>query len=107
MAVRSKYGDKYKTQRRSSVNDVCVTHSVVSNSLQSHEFKLARLLCPWTSPGKNTVVGCHALLQGNLPDPEIEHRCPVLQVYSLPFELPKKPLNIKTEKIISKWQQSL
>ena len=23
-----------------------------------------RLLCPWNSPGKNTVVGCHALLQG-------------------------------------------
>ena len=25
---------------------------------------LARLLCPWDSPGKNTGVGCHALLQG-------------------------------------------
>ena len=24
----------------------------------------ARLLCPWDSPGKNTEVGCHALLQG-------------------------------------------
>ena len=23
-----------------------------------------RLLCPWGSPGKNTGVGCHALLQG-------------------------------------------
>ena len=23
-----------------------------------------RLLCPWGSPGKNTRVGCHALLQG-------------------------------------------
>ena len=23
-----------------------------------------RLLCPWNSPGKNTGVGCHALLQG-------------------------------------------
>ena len=22
------------------------------------------LLCPWNSPGKNTRVGCHALLQG-------------------------------------------
>ena len=22
------------------------------------------LLCPWNFPGKNTVVGCHALLQG-------------------------------------------
>ena len=25
------------------------------------------LLCPWDSPGKNTGVGCHALLQGLLP----------------------------------------
>ena len=24
----------------------------------------ARLLCPWDSPGKNTGVGCYALLQG-------------------------------------------
>ena len=23
----------------------------------------ARLICPWDSPGKNTGVGCHALLQ--------------------------------------------
>ena len=22
------------------------------------------ILCPWDSPGKNTGVGCHALLQG-------------------------------------------
>ena len=26
-----------------------------------------RLLCPWDSPGKNTQVGCHALLQGIFP----------------------------------------
>ena len=27
----------------------------------------ARLLCPWDSPGKNTGVGCHTLLQGIFP----------------------------------------
>ena len=26
-----------------------------------------RLLCPWDSQGKNTGVGCHALLQGIFP----------------------------------------
>ena len=26
-----------------------------------------RLLCPWDSPGQNTGVGCHALLQGIFP----------------------------------------
>ena len=27
----------------------------------------ARLLCPWNSPGKNTEVGCHSLLQDIFP----------------------------------------
>ena len=26
-----------------------------------------QLLCPWDSPGKNTGMGCHALLQGIIP----------------------------------------
>ena len=34
----------------------CCVASVVSNSV--------RPLCPWDSPGKNTGVGCHFLLQG-------------------------------------------
>ena len=45
---------------------VGVSYSVVSNSLRSHGLKTARLLCPWNSPGKNTGVGCHSLLQGML-----------------------------------------
>ena len=36
----------------------------MSNYLLSHELKVARLLCPWASPGKNTGVGYHDLLQG-------------------------------------------
>ena len=35
------------------------------------------------SPGKNTGVGCQALLQGNLPNPGTEPRSPTLQVDSL------------------------
>ena len=27
----------------------------------------AKLLCPWHSPGKDTGVGCHSLLQGIFP----------------------------------------
>jgi len=34
------------------------------------------------SPGKNTGVGFHAILQGNLPNPGIEPNSPVLQVDS-------------------------
>ena len=33
-------------------------------TLQPHRMWPARLLCPWNSPGKNTEVGCHSLLQG-------------------------------------------
>ena len=39
----------------------------MSDSLQPHELQPVRLVCPWDSPGKNTGVGCHALLQGILP----------------------------------------
>ena len=41
-----------------------VSCSVMSDSLQSHGLQPARLLCPWDSPGKNTGVGSHFLLQG-------------------------------------------
>ena len=43
---------------------VCVNRSVMSNSLRPHGLYPTRLLCPWNSPGKNTAVGCHSLLQG-------------------------------------------
>ena len=39
-------------------------------------------------PSKNTGVGCHALLQENLPNPGNEPRSPALQADSLPFESP-------------------
>jgi len=32
-----------------------------------HGLQPTRLLCPWDTPGKNTGVGCHALLQGIFP----------------------------------------
>jgi len=35
----------------------------VSDSVQPHRRKPTRFLCPWDSPGKNTGVGCHFLLQ--------------------------------------------
>ena len=40
------------------------------------------------SPGKNTGVGYHFLLQGNLPNPGIEPRSPALQADALTSELP-------------------
>ena len=46
---------------------VCVSCSVRSDSLQPHGVKPTRLFSPWDSPGKNTEVGCHFLLQGIFP----------------------------------------
>ena len=39
----------------------------MSNSAQPHRRQPTRLQRPWDSPGKNTGVGCYALLQGILP----------------------------------------
>ena len=35
-------------------------------TLQTHGLWPARLLYPWNSPGKNTGLDCHALLQGSI-----------------------------------------
>ena len=41
----------------------CQVASVVSNSVRPQRQQPTRLPCPWDSPGKNTGVGCHFLLQ--------------------------------------------
>ena len=50
---------------------MCVSHSVVSSSLQPHGLQPTRALCPWNSLGKNTRVGSHSLLQGVFPTQEL------------------------------------
>ena len=47
-----------------------VTRSDMPDSLRPHGPKPARLLCPWNSPGNNTRVGRHSLLQGIFPTHE-------------------------------------
>ena len=41
-----------------------INHLVVSDSFWPYGFSPAMSLCPWDSIGKNTGMGCHALLQG-------------------------------------------
>ena len=41
----------------------CCVASVVSDSVRPHRWQPNRLPRPWDSPGKNTGVGCHFLLQ--------------------------------------------
>ena len=44
-----------------------VSRSTMSDSLRPHNLSPTRLLCPWDSPGKNTGVNCHSLLQSIFP----------------------------------------
>ena len=48
----------------------------MSNSVQPHRRQPTRLLRPWDSPGKNTGVGCHFLLQRR----KVKSECEVTQL---------------------------
>ena len=49
-------------------------------TLQLHRWQPTRLPCPWDSPGKNTGVGCHFLLQCMRvkSESEVTQSCPTL-----------------------------
>ena len=55
--------------------------SVMSDSVRPHRRQPTRLHRPWDSPGKNTGVGCHFLLQCMLvkSESEVAQSCPTLQ----------------------------
>ena len=52
----------------------------MSNSVRPHRWQPIRLPCPWDSPGKNTGVGCHFLLQCMKvkSESEVVQSCPTL-----------------------------
>ena len=56
----------------------CWVASVVSDSVRPHRQQPTGLRCPWDSPGKNTGVGCHFLLQCMKvkSESEIAQSCP-------------------------------
>ena len=58
----------------------CCIVSVVSDSVRPHRWQPTRLLRPWDSPGKNTGVGCHFLLQCMTvkSESEVAQSCPTL-----------------------------
>ena len=66
-SMGSQESDMTEHVHRARNRSVQFSRSVVSNSLQSHGLQRTRLLCPWNSPGKNTRVGNHSLLQGIFP----------------------------------------
>ena len=72
---------------------VCM-HAQSCLTLQPNGLWPARLLCPGASSGKNTGMGCHFILQGNLPDPGIEPVSPAAAVLAGGFfttQTPGKP----------------
>ena len=54
-----------------------------------HGLSPARLLCPWDSPGKNTAIGCHFLLQGIFPT----QGCNLPLLHLLPWQVDFLPLS--------------
>ena len=68
--------------------------SVVFYCLWPHGLEPTRLHCPWNSPGKNTRVGCHTLLQGLFLTQGLNLSVPHWTLdtdfffFFLPFELP-------------------
>ena len=85
-SLQGKQRSRRKTGRQRGVDScsspgdnkkVSVHCSVLSDCLRPHRLWPARLRCPWDSPGKNTGVGCHFLLQGLFPtqvsNPSLPH----------------------------------
>ena len=62
---------------------VCAVCSVVSDSVTPWTVESTRLLCLWDSPGQNTGVGCHSLLQGIFLTQELNLRLLYWQADSL------------------------
>ena len=63
----------------------CLDPNLCLTLLRPQGLKLARLLCPWDFPGKNTGVGCPFLLQGIFPTQGLNPGLLHWQVGSLPL----------------------
>ena len=74
--VFSNYFNKNAGRKLFPILGMCYSLSCVWLSMTPWLWP-ARLLCPWNSPGKNTGVSCHSLLQGIFPaqglNPDLLH----------------------------------
>ena len=63
----------------------------MSDSVQPHRRQPTRLPRPWDSPGKNTGVGCHFLLQcmKEKSESEVAQSCPTLSDPTLNYPIDK------------------
>ena len=72
----------------------------MSNSLWPHALQPARRLFHGDSLGKIIGEGCHALLQGNLPNPRTKPVSPALAGWFFSTESPGKPWNLNNSQEI-------
>ena len=75
---------------------MCVSHSVMSDSLQPHGLKPTRLLCPWGFSKQEFWSGLPFPSPGNFPNPGITPNFPAWQADCLPSG-PPGALIIETE----------
>ena len=58
-------------------------------------------------PGKNAGVGCHFLLQGDLPEPGIEPMSPALTRFACFFRLAAPERSIRTHMLVARGEKHL
>ena len=65
---------------RNTIDQLLLLLSLVADSVRPHRWQPTRPRRPWDSPGKNTGVGCHFLLQCMKvrSEREVTHSCPTL-----------------------------
>ena len=72
------YGVAKSRTRLKLLSSSSIVSSVVSDSVRPHRWQPTRLPPPWDSPGKNTGVGCHFLLQCMKVKVKFAQSCPTL-----------------------------
>ena len=86
--------------------------SVVSDSVRPHRWQPTRLPHPWDSPGKNTGVGCHLLLQCMKvkSESEVAQSCPTQRPHGLqptrlllPWDFPGKGTGVGCHCLLRKF----
>ena len=63
MSINRRVGEYVARRHKGTFSSVQFSRSVMSNSVRPHRRQPTRPRHPWDSPGKNTGVGCHFLLQ--------------------------------------------
>ena len=75
-----------------------------ADSVQPHRWQPTRLPHPWDSPGKNTGVGCHFLLQCMKvkSESEVAQSCPTLS-YPMDCSLPGSSVHGISQARVLEW----